>query len=79
MNSKIRKLISEYESRISDCDIILNKILDQKRKIRKINITEYLNNEDYVSLQKDWKHYSAQKQCYIQFVSDLKSELLGEM
>lgn len=66
------KLIEQYEYKIKYCDKLLKHILDKKRVLR-----NYRNKSDdeYSELCSDRKMIAVQRQCYIQFISDIEYEL----
>ncbi len=66
------KLIEQYNQKIKNCDILLEAVRVSKGKLRhRGNNNDSLRNE----LSKDYHISSAQRQCYIQIVSDLEYEL----
>ncbi len=69
------KLINQYKGKIEDCDILLKSIKDNVRKLRhkEMNTDEKINELNYFA--SDRKMISAQRQCYVQFISDIEYEL----
>ena len=62
---KIEKLIEQYQERIKNCDTMLNVFKKNIREARH-------NNTDSAYDREERKHFSAQRQCYIQIISDLE-------
>lgn len=71
----IRGFIKEYEERYSECEVLLDHNKELKRKLRR--------GEDIVadqhSLSRDFARETTKQQCYVQFISNLKSEIMGEI
>jgi hypothetical protein len=71
-----QKLIEQYQSKITDCDTLLNAIKEKKRKIRKDGIVLGENSaNEWNDLCNERSTISAQRQCYVQIISDLEYEL----
>ncbi len=65
MKEQIEKLIKDYQEKITNCDKMLEMFKQQIAKARREHqTTEYYRSER--------KHFNAQRQCYIQFISDLE-------
>ncbi len=64
------KLIQQYKEKIELCDNRLESIAKNKRELR-----HGKGPWDKEELIQDRKIESAQRQCYVQFVSDLEYEL----
>ena len=67
-----QKLIEQYNHKIKNCEILLKSYKDLRIKLR------HEGDKDAAEISELSKHraiQSAQRQCYIQFVSDLEYEL----
>jgi len=74
VEQQIRLLIKEYESRVIDCQVLIDALKDKRRRQRageNVNIT-------YETIKAERMKEDAKRQSYIQFISNLK-EILGEM
>ncbi len=69
------KLINQYQEKIGVCDILLNSIMEKKRKLRKEGIVIGDNTDEWNALCSERQIISAQRQCYVQFISDIEDEL----
>ena len=83
MNTKImaKDFIKEYKDRIRDCDILLSQIKLSKKSVRenlenKIDVA--FNSDIWNRILLDEKRNIIQKQCYNQFIINLKEILLTD-
>jgi hypothetical protein len=65
-----QKLIQQYKEKIEICETKLKKLGENVREFRR-----GAGPWDIDELRKDQKIENTQRQCYIQFVSDLEYEL----
>ena len=71
-----QKLIKQYQKKIADCDIRIKSSQRQIRAIRNsVDDSSYMDSSIYLDESKDMAIASAQRQCYIQFISDIEDEL----
>lgn len=73
MESNKTKLIKEYESKILDQDILINKATESIRDLRKkdLSTSEYIiETTPFVT---DRKIAETKRQSYVQFIVDIKS------
>jgi len=66
---KTQKLIKEYESKVLGLDNVIESILLEFKIIRR-NGTSAMTIEEWTNVK---KVADAQRQCYIQFIEDLKT------
>jgi len=79
MEKNIRNFIKEYESRISDCDILIKNTKEQNSKVRNDKtLSESERAIEQLHLRVDRIKECSKQQAYVQFISNLK-ELLGEI
>jgi hypothetical protein len=74
---KKEKLIQQYKQRIEKMyDPLIEGIVDNMKALR--GNDDYANSEEWRELQTDRKIKTAEKQCYVQFISDLEWELYDD-
>lgn len=69
-----QKLIEQYKQRIARVyDPLIEGIVDDMKALREND--NYTDSEDWKELQTERKIKMAERQCYVQFISDLEWEL----
>jgi hypothetical protein len=75
IEKRSRKEIKEYQERIKDCDRVLDIIKKDKNRIRRGELPII----DLESLKIEFIRETTRRQNYIQFLSFIRGDILGEI
>ena len=70
---KLKKLNAEYESRIVDCEILIESAQQSIRDLRKKNLSTKDYHFECSEFLIQRKINETKKQCYIQFLADINN------
>ena len=68
------KYLEEYQMKIEECDVLLGANKQNRRKLRRGENCVF----DLNDLEVEFARVSARRQCYVQFIHDLRYEILQE-